>query len=64
MVEKIPFAIIFDDAVVSGPTHYRGQDLALIGEGAVGVIAYRITEQMTVAGGVREYILVAHLVHP
>lgn len=39
MVEEIPAAFIFDDAVVGGPAYDGCEDLSLIYEGAVGVVA-------------------------
>lgn len=64
VVEEIPLAIIFDDAVVSGPAHNGCQDNSLIGEGPVGIVADCIAEEMAVAGGIREIILSIVFVHP
>ena len=49
VVEQIPFAAVFDDAVVSGPAYDRSKDLTLIYEGTVGIVADRIAEEMAVA---------------
>ena len=64
MVEEIPFAFILDDAVVGGPAYDGGEDYALIDEGAVGVVADGVAEQMGVAGGVGEVIFTVVFMHP
>lgn len=50
MVEKIPFATEFNDAVMGGPAYNRCKDNTLIGKGPVGVVAYGIAEKVAVTG--------------
>ena len=64
MVEEVPFALEFHDAVVRGPAEDRGEDHALVGERAVRVVADGVAELVRVAGGVAEVVLAVVLVHP
>ena len=52
MMEEIPFAIIFHDAVVGSPANYRCQYHTLICERSIGIVADGITKQMAVAGAI------------
>ena len=48
MIQQIPLALEFYNRVVGCPTYYRLQNNALIGEGAVRIVACGVAEQMTV----------------
>ena len=50
--------------MMTGPTHNRFQQYALVGEGAVGIVAHGIANQVSVACGVAEIVFVATLVQP
>ena len=64
MMEEIPFTLVFDDAVVCGPANDGSKDHALEGEGAVGIIANGVAQQMAVAGGIGEIVLAIVFVDP
>jgi len=64
VVEQPPAALVLHDAVVRGPSYDGLQQLALEAEGSVGVVADGEAEQVTVAGGIGEEVLLADLVHP
>ena len=40
MIEKIPFSVILNDRVMSGPAKYRLHDLTLIGERTLGAVSH------------------------
>ena len=44
VVEEVAFPLKFADGMMGGPSHHRGQDNTLIGEGSVGIIANGITQ--------------------
>ena len=64
MIEQIPLSTILNNAMVSCPAYYRLKYYALVCEGAVGVVADGIAEEVAVAGGVGEVVLAVVLVHP
>lgn len=64
VMEEVPLALVLRDAVVGGPAHYRFQNDALVGEGAVGVVAHGIAQIVAVTRGVAEIVLALVLVHP
>ena len=64
VMEEIPLATVFNDAVVGGPAYDRSKDFTAIDEGSVGVVADGVAEQMAVTGGIGEIILAIVLMHP
>ena len=64
MVEKIPAAAEFDDAVVGGPAYDGGEDDTPVGEWPVGTIASGIAELVGVACAIREVVQTLVFVHP
>ena len=52
VMEEIPFALVLHDAVVGGPSHYRSEEDALIGERSVRIVADGVAEEMGVTGRV------------
>ena len=64
MVEQIPLAIEFADAVMRGPADHRRENDSLIRERPVRIVARRLAEQMGVAGRIGEIIFAVVFVHP
>lgn len=64
VMEQIPFAFVFRNGVMGGPTYDRGKDDTLIGERAIWVVADGITQAVGVSGGVGEVVFSVILVHP
>ena len=52
MMEKIPFAFIFDDGVVCCPSDNGCEDDTLVDKWSVGVVSDGIAEQVAVACGI------------
>ncbi len=52
VIEQIPLVLKLHDRVVGGPADNRLEDDALPGEGAVGIVADGVAQEMAVAGGV------------
>jgi len=64
VMEQIPLTLIFTDTVMCCPTYNRLQKFVLVNERSVWVISYGITQEMTVARGIREIILSLVFMHP
>ena len=64
VMEEIPLAVVFHDAVVCSPSHDRLKDYALVGEGTIGAVTRGVTDEMGVARGIRKIIFPLILVHP
>lgn len=50
VVEEVPLAFVLTNGVVGGPANYWGEDYAAVGEGAVGVVAGGVAQQVGVTG--------------
>ena len=64
MIEEIPFSLKLYNRVVIRPAFHRLEYIALIGERAIGIVSYRISDKMRVSRGVGQIVLSVIVVHP
>ena len=50
--------------MVGGPSYYRGENHAFVGERAIGTITHGVTQPVRIAGGIGKVIFAFILVHP
>src|SRR5690606_23492449 len=64
VIEQVPLALEFANGVVSRPADHRFENLSLIRERPVRIVADRVAEEVRVTRGIREVVLATVLVHP
>ena len=64
VIAQIPLALELYNAVVRCPTYDGIEDDTLIGEGAIGIVADGVAQEVAVTSRVGEIVLSIILVHP
>ena len=64
MMEEVGMSVVLEDAVVGGPADDGLEEFATVVEGAVGVVADGIAEEVGVAGAPGEDVFSVLFMHP